>query len=141
MTDKLRFLLVKHGAIVTIIGTIAGLVYGFVITGDMSGSVKSWHLAHLQGVLTGILMLAASSYIDHISLTENKRRFLAYALIITGYCYSIGPIWGAVFNVRGIQPSEPLSNLIMFTSNTVASISVLLALLLSFWGAGKKLRT
>ncbi len=61
----LHLFMIKHGAIVTLLGSLSELGYTIVISGDIPGTMRSWHLAHLQGVLTGILIIAASSYINH----------------------------------------------------------------------------
>jgi len=45
----MRLFLIRHGAIVALLGSLAGLGYLFVITGEFPGSFKAWHLAHLQG--------------------------------------------------------------------------------------------
>lgn len=138
MNSDLRLFMVKHGAVVALLGACSGLAYAFILTGDMQGSMRAWHLAHLQGVLTGILLIASSSYITHVNLTQRGCRITAYSFVITGYCYSIGPIFGAVFGVRGIEPVMPASNLIMYLSNLVASISIVVGLVLTIYGAAKK---
>ena len=138
MNSDLRLFMVKHGAIVALLGALSGLAYTFVITGDLPGSMQAWHLAHLQGVLTGILVIAASSFITHLPLSLKSRYVVAYSFVITGYCYSIGPLFGAVFGVRGIEPVMPASNLIMYLSNLIAGILVVVSLVLTIHGASKK---
>lgn len=138
MNDELRLFMVRHGGIVAFIGSLAGLAYTFVLTGDIPGGIRAWHLAHLQGVMTGILLIAVSSCINYLNLDPKRRHLVAYAFVITGYCYSIGPIWGAVAGVRGIEPVAPISNILMFVSNSVASISVIIGISLIIYGTGKK---
>ena len=138
MAQDLRLFLIRHGAIVVLLGALSGLGYMFVITGDMPGSMSAWHLAHLQGILTGILILAGSSFIDYLKLSLKLRRIISYLFVITGYCYSIGPAWGAVFNVRGIEPALPITNFVMFISNTVASIAVVAGLGITICGSRKR---
>ena len=140
MQTELRLFLVRHGAIVTLLGAFSGLAYAFVLTGDLSGSMRAWHLAHLQGVLTGILLIAASSFITHLPLSPAILSAAAYSFVITGYCYAIGPVFGAVLGVRGLEPAAPLTNLVMYTSNLVASISIVVGLVLTIYGASKKQR-
>jgi len=109
----------------------------FVITGEIQGSFKAWHLAHLQGVMTGIMIIAVSSVVSLLSLDDRKLRILAYSLVIFGYCYSLGPVFGAFVGVKGIEPALPLANLLFYASNTIASLSVLLGLGLIIYGARK----
>jgi len=137
MNQMHRVFMIKHGAIVAFLGALSGLAYTFVITGDIPGSIRAWHLAHLQGVMTGILIIAVSSCITHLNLDQRKSRILAYTYVITGYCYSIGPVWGAIFDVRGIEPVMPLGNIMMFVSNSIASVSVLIGLGLTIYGCRK----
>lgn len=66
MNDELRLFMVRHGGIVAFIGALAGLAYTFVLTGDIPGCIRAWHLAHLQGVMTGILLIAVSSCINYL---------------------------------------------------------------------------
>jgi hypothetical protein len=135
--DEMRLFLIRHGAIVALLGSLAGLGYMFVITGDFPGSFKAWHLAHLQGVMTGIMIIAVSSLVTRLSLNDRKLRILAYSFVIFGYCYSIGPVFGAVVGVEGIEPALPLANMLFYASNTIASLSVLLGLGLIIYGARK----
>lgn len=137
MKNEVRLFLIRHGAIVALLGSLAGLGYMFVITGEIQGSFKAWHLAHLQGVMTGIMIIAVSSVVSLLSLDDRKLRILAYSLVIFGYCYSLGPVFGAFVGVKGIEPALPLANLLFYASNTIASLSVLLGLGLIIYGARK----
>ena len=137
MENEVRLFLIRHGAIVAFFGSLAGLAYTFVITGEFPGSIKAWHLAHLQGVMIGIMILAVSSLVPHVNLDDRKLWILSYCFVITGYCYSIGPVFGAVLGVRGIEPVLPVGNILFYASNTIASLSVLVGLGLTIYGAQK----
>ena len=137
MKAEMRLFLIRHGAIVAVLGSIAGLGYMFDITVEFPGSLKAWHLAHLQGVLTGIMILAVSSLVTRLSLDDRKLRILAYSFVVFGYCYSIGPMFGAVAGVKGLEPVPPAANLLFYASNTVASLSVLLGLGFILYGTRK----
>lgn len=134
MIQKQCLMMAKHGAIVTFIGALAGLSYTLVITGDIPGSIRAWHLAHLQGLMTGMLIMIVSSFVIHLNLDSKKRLILIYSFLTTGYCYAFGPIWGAVLGVRGVEPVAPLSNILFFITNTIASISILIGLGLTIYG-------
>ncbi|HSV95603.1 MAG TPA: hypothetical protein VLM75_01585 [Spirochaetota bacterium] len=130
--------MIMHGGIVALLGAFSGLGFALAISGDIPGSVRAWHLAHLQGILTGILIIAVSSCVSHITLDAKKMKIMKLCFIVTGYCYAVGPVWGAVFGVRGLAPEMPAANIVMFLSNTVASISVLIGLGLLIAGARRK---
>lgn len=137
MGDDNRRFMIRHGSIVAFLGAISGLIYTLVISGDIPGSIRAWHIAHLQGVMTGILIIAVSSAVPYLQLDAKKCRLMAVFFVVTGYCYAIGPVWGAVFGVRGISPAGPVTNVLMFTSNTVASISALIGLGFAIHGSRK----
>ncbi len=137
MKNEVRLFLMRHGAVVAFLGSLTGLAYMLVITGELSGSLKAWHLAHLQGVLIGILILAVSSLVNLLSLDGRKLWILAYCYVVTGYCYSIGPVFGALVGERGIQPLPPVGNLVFYASNSIASLSILVGLGLTVYGARK----
>lgn len=67
-----------------------------------------------------------------------KLRILAYSFVIFGYCHSIGPVFGAVAGVKGLEPALPVGNLIFCASNTIASLSVLVGLGLIVCGVRKR---
>lgn len=137
MKNEVRLFLMRHGAIVAFLGSLAGLAYTFVITGQLPGSIRAWHLAHLQGVLVGILILALSSVVTLLNMEGRKLWILAYCFVVTGYCYSIGPVFGALVGARGIEPALPVGNLLFYASNSIASLSVLVGLGLTVYGARK----
>ncbi len=137
MKDEVRSFLIRHGAFVAFLGSLNGLAYTFVITGEIPGSIKAWHLAHIQGVMIGIMILAVSSLVAFVNLEDRKLKILAYCFVVTGYCYSIGPALGAVLGVRGIEPALPVGNILFYTSNTIASLCVLVGLGLTIYGARK----
>lgn len=82
MNDSIRRILIMHGGIVTSVGALSGLFYSLAISGDMPGSVQAWHLAHLQGILTGLLIIAVSSCVSHIRLDAGKSLVMAVASLL-----------------------------------------------------------
>ena len=67
-------------------------------------------------------------------LDDGKLWILSYCFVITGYCYSIGPVFGALLGVRGIQPTLPVGNIVFCATNTIASLSILFGLGLTIYG-------
>ncbi len=123
MDQDLRLFLIRHGAIVVLLGALSGLGYMFVITGDMSGSMRAWHLAHLQGILTGILIIAGSSYIDYLVVSRIFRTFfLSVCLPIReGWGFDEAPEGHAPLVLRAVTrlpqlvpAADPYSNIVLF---------------------------
>ena len=64
MRERLQASMIVHGAVVFVIGLLAGFPFAFVILGKialwplpgtadvhLSGDVRGWHMAHLEGIL------------------------------------------------------------------------------------------
>mgnify|MGYP003694112701 CR=1 FL=1 len=59
MEPRLRARLVFHGAVVVMLGLLAGFPHAFVLTGQLVGEERAWRMAHLEGLLNGMLMMLA----------------------------------------------------------------------------------
>jgi len=61
MNPRLRSRLVFHGAIVVMLGLLAGFPHAFVLTGQIAGEERAWRMAHLEGLLNGMLAMLAAA--------------------------------------------------------------------------------
>jgi len=135
MDRSLRRRMVFHGAVVVLLGMLAGFPYAFVVTGDMGGSERAWRMAHLEGVLNGLLLLAVAGVGGRLALSAREGTVLMWALVLTGYGNVVASIVGAVFAVRGLAPGGPVSNMFVYVVFLVAVIGVFVALGLLALGA------
>src|SRR5439155_13577104 len=55
-TRRLTF----HGAVVTLVGLLAGIPYAMVATGRVVGSERAWRFAHVGNILGGLVLLAVA---------------------------------------------------------------------------------
>ncbi len=123
-----------HGVVVIVLGLLAGIPFAFVISGDLVGSVRAWRMAHLEGVLNGLVVMAVAAGGGVMSLSAGQQRWLAAGLIVAAYGNVVASIVGASFGVRGLTPTLPLSNLFVFWLFTLAIVGVFLGLGLAAWG-------
>lgn len=123
-----------HGVVVIVLGLLAGIPFAFVISGDLVGSVRAWRMAHLEGVLNGLVVMAVAAGGGVMSLSAGQQRWLAAGLIVAAYANVFASIVGASFGVRGLTPTLPLSNLFVFLLFTLAIVGVFLGLGLAAWG-------
>src|SRR5439155_7632374 len=49
-----------HGAVVTLVGLLAGIPYAMVATGRVIGSERAWRFAHVGNILGGLVLLAVA---------------------------------------------------------------------------------
>jgi len=134
--DKpLRAALVWHASVVIVLGLAAGIPFALVITGDLGGDLRAWRMAHLEGVLNGLLMLGAAGAGNLVLLRASEARWLLRCLLLTGYGNAFGAIIGAAAGARGLQPGASVAELAVFLLFGIAIVAVLAALLLVACGA------
>lgn len=124
MTNSLRDKLIFHGAIVIILGLLAGFPFVMVLNGSMEGEVRAWRMAHLEGILNGLVCLAAAGVIGYLSLDAKKLKLLAWSLIVMSYGNLIASVVGASTGNRGLEFVGPAANMIVFSLFMVAIVGV-----------------
>ncbi len=135
MEKKLRASLVFHGAITMLLGMVAGFPFAFVIMGTMEGDLRAWRMAHLEGLLNGLLCLGAAGAFRRLSLSAGQQRLMTWAFIVMAYGNVIASIIGASTGQRGLQFGPPTSNMIVFVLFTIAIVGVFVGLGLLAYGA------
>src|SRR2546422_10805173 len=82
MVDSYVRKLFFHGAAVIWVGLLAGFPFGFVVMHRMEGDMRAWHMAHLEGVLNGLLTFGAAAALEHLSLDERRIPLYAWCFIV-----------------------------------------------------------
>ena len=127
--------LVAHGAGVILAGMLVGFAYALVVTGDLAGSERAWRMAHLEGVLNGLLLLAVAGVADRLALSGRAVTILAWSLIVTAWGNVVAAVIGATLGVRGLAPGGSPGNTLVYVLFMIAVVGVLVALVLVVIGA------
>lgn len=135
MSRDLRQKLVFHGAIVVLLGLLAGFPYAFVRTGAIAGEARAWSMAHLEGLLNGILLIAVAAISRRLALDKRRHAILAWALIVTAYGNLVAAVLAATFGVRGLEATGPAANWLVYGLFMLALIAVFVAIGLVIYGA------
>ncbi len=135
MDARARRSLVLHGVIVIVLGLLAGFPFAFVISGDLAGEVRAWRMAHLEGVLNGLLMLGVGAAGSLLLLSALQSRVVEISLLVAGYGNVVASILGASCGVRGLTLEGPAANLVVFLLFTAAILGVFVGLGLAALGA------
>jgi len=130
-----------HGAIVVLLGLAAGFPFAFVILGSMNGDVRAWRMAHLEGVLNGLVMFAVAGIAPRLTLSEGRQSLLGWCLVITGYGNVIASIVGASVGVRGLEAGGSLANTIVYLLFVVAVATITVAMVLLALGTRRSAAT
>ena len=148
MRPRLQSLLVAHGALVFILGLLAGFPFAFVILGrvvlwpipgaaayTLPGDVRAWRMAHLEGILNGLTLFAVAAVAPRLSLGDRAGHWLAWTLIVTAWGNQIASLIGPVFGGRGLEVTGSAANNLMYLLFVVAVFAVIVAMILVVVGA------
>ncbi|KAB7741216.1 hypothetical protein F2P47_05580 [Parvibaculum sedimenti] len=110
MEKKLQGLLIANGALVLLAGFVAGFPYGSTVVASLAAGVaasdfteplRAWHMAHLEGVLNGILMFAAAAAASALTLSATSQRVILWGLIVSGWTNIVASTISALTGGRG----------------------------------------
>src|SRR5438094_3179002 len=122
MTERDQSRVLFHGAIVLLIGMLAGIPMSRAITsGAGEDVVRAWRVAHVGIVAGGLLLIAFAPALRLVRLGPPQARGLVAALVATGYA-SLGLWLGAATGARGLEPGHSAANTVVFLSNTVLAL-------------------
>jgi hypothetical protein len=138
MTEVRRAWLVFHGALVLVLGMAAGFGFATAI-GDEAG-VRAWRMAHLEGVLNGLVLIGAGAAGSLLRLGDGAQRLLVWSLAITAWANTVASVIAASAGVRGLQPGGPLANNVVFVLFLVAVVTVFVGLFCLAIGAWQRAR-
>jgi hypothetical protein len=148
MRSRLQSLLVAHGALVFLVGMLAGFPFALLVQHGLEvsapgtaagppvpGDVRGWRMAHLEGVLNGVLLIAVAAVLPRLSLSTRAQTVLAWLLIVTAWGNMIASVIGPIFGGRGLALGGSIANSLMFVLFTVAVVTVIVAMVLVARGA------
>ena len=138
MDRKRASLLAAHAAIVLLIGLIVGFPFATATTAG--GDVRAWRMAHLEGLLNGLLMLGVAAASPFLTLGPRAQAALFWTLIVTGYGNALASWLAAGSGERGLAAGGSLSNNLVFAGFMIAVVTVIVALIVLAIGAFRAAR-
>lgn len=141
MNARLRARMVFHGAVVVMLGLLAGFPHAFVLTGQIAGEERAWRMAHLEGLLNGFVVLIAAAVADWLALSPRQYGWLVWSLVVAAYGNVVASVLGATFGVRGLALVPPVANIVMNLLFWVAIGGILAGVGLLILGARNAVRS
>ena len=135
MDPRLRARMTYHGAVVIMLGLLTGFPYAFVLTGQLVGEERAWRMAHMEGLLNGMLVLLAAALSGALVLSARQHAWLCWSLVAAAYGNVVASTIGAAFGVRGLDLAGPAANAIMNLLFWVAIVAVFIGIGLLIVGA------
>jgi hypothetical protein len=127
--------MIFHGAVVVMLGLLAGFPHAFVLTGQLAGEERAWRMAHLEGLLNGMLVMIAAAVASQLVLSARQWTWLYWSLVAAAYGNVVASVLGASVGVRGLATAGPPANLVMNLLFWVAIGGILLGVALLIVGA------
>lgn len=121
--------LLLHGTIVLVVGLLVGVPYGQAITaGHSEERIRGWRVAHTGLTSGGGLMIAVAAVLSQLTADAASSWTIAAALAVSGYGFTIALPLGAVAGQRGLRPSGPVSNRIVYCGNMIGAAGSLVGI-------------
>jgi hypothetical protein len=153
MSERLQALLVAHGALLFLAGMIAGFPFVFQILGrvelwpipgsldiQIPGDYRGWRMAHLEGILNGLLLIGVGAVGARLRLSERATQWLVWGLVVCGWGNVIASFIGPLAGVRGLSFTGLEWNSVVFLLFMVAIVAIFIAMWLVFRGAWARYR-
>ena len=147
MSDRLQSTMIAHGALVFLVGMVVGFPFAFVLLQKVvlwplpavqwtpPGDVRAWRMAHLEGILNGLTLIAVAATGRRIALGARAQAWVAWGLIVTAWGNMIASVIGPLFGVRGLEFGDGFANSLMYLLFVVAIAAVMVAMVLVARGA------
>lgn len=131
--DRERSLLALHGAIVLLLGLLAGLP---AVAEELAGvQPTTWRAGHGALLLAGVWLLATAALLPGLVLRPGQRKALTWSLIATAYAFTSAVLIQAITGVRALAPHGTVSSWVAYMANLSTVATGLLATLLTLLGA------
>lgn len=75
--------------------------YGIAIPAP-SGDYRAWVMAHLEGLLNGLMVIALALAVDRCRMSDARSRVFAISLSVAAWCNLIASTISAIFQVRAM---------------------------------------
>lgn len=132
-----RLRLILHGAIVLLVGLLAGLP---TTTETIDGAARHWHTTHEALIMMGVWMLAASSVVPQLVLETTELTALVWAHLLMGYGFMVALTIGGIAGVEVFSPGATPASLAAFVAAVLGILGAIAAAALTIKGAAAALR-
>ncbi len=148
MSERLQSWMVAHGALVFLAGMAAGFPFAFLLLErvelwpipgsldiQMPGDYRGWRMAHLEGVLNGLLLIGVGAFGDKLRLGERAAAIVCWGLVVCAWGNIIASWIGPIVGERGLAFTGATWNSLVYLLFVAAIIAVVAAMWLVFRGA------
>jgi hypothetical protein len=159
MPTRLRALLFFNGVGLIVLTVIIGWIWMFALLHqivlwplpiDIPVSIpddgRAWRMAHVEALTEGLLLMAIGLGGQFMHLTRRQFGWLFWSAIVTGWLFSVPPIFNALFGTRGLAfAGGPFkggtANDVIYLFGWPPVVAVHIMVALAVWGVWRFLKT
>lgn len=127
--------LLFHGAVVFLVGLIAGLFYWVAILREDEDATARWRVAHAFLVIEGMFILLVGLSTPHLVLRDQMLALLVWTTVISGYAFVFAFVIGALRGLRGLTITPLGLNTMLFVGHSVGATGSFVTILILMMGA------
>lgn len=128
MSRQAAAMITFNGLLVLLLGLLAGAPYGAaLVNGWGDEAARAWKLAHGEGLLNGLMLLAIAACAPYLALSPRAERVVQWGAVLAAWGNIVGSILGALSGQRGLAPQGPAANWLVFIAFMFGMWGVLIA--------------
>mgnify|MGYP000095719680 CR=1 FL=1 len=138
-------LLIGNGALIMLFGCLIGLAFVFFLIGKIAlwpipgeiiyqlpGTYDAWRMAHMEGLVNGIMLMVVAASIHLIPFSEKMLSKISLGLIVIAWANPTASLMDALFeNSRGLEMAAPFFNTfayLLFLPTGLLTLAILAAI-------------
>ena len=130
-----------HGVLLVVLGMLVGLPFADAITAHSGPEAeRAWRVAHTSLVTAGTLYVAVAAIAHHLILPGRAAAFVTWSFVVSAYTFSFVFVVGPVVGARGLEPSGPPFNILIFAVLVGSLLVFFLSVVIVLWGLFVSLR-
>ena len=123
------------------LGMLVGLPFADAITAHSGPEVeRAWRVAHASLVTAGTLYVAIAAIAHHLILPSRAAAFVTWSFVLSAYAFAFVFVVGPVVGARGLEPTGPPLNVLIFAVLVPSLLALSLSVLIVLWGLFAALR-
>ena len=135
MNERRRRQLMFHGAAAITLGMLSGIPLAMVLLGELSGNPSDWKLAHMEGLINGLLVIGVAAGAGLLSLSEGQQKVVYFCLPFTAYSNAFYGIVRGFSGERGMSLDPPFANQLAAVLGGLPIFTAFIAIALVMYGA------
>ena len=135
MDRRSVLLMAFHGVLLVVVGMLAGLPFANAVTSHSGPEAeRAWRVAHTSLVTAGTLYIAVAAIAHHLVVSNAAAAFVTRSFVVSAYAFAFAFVVGPAVGARGLEPTGPPLNVLIFGIFVVGLLAAFISLVLVLRG-------